>query len=397
MTALGAFWVLMGLITLSWGMIERSNRKLGLLVLIFVLHLVTTLVYYRYVQANDADTKLYYYDPYKFYGDRFSLGTVFLIYLVQWLRGLIGGSYFDYFLLFQLFGLAGIMVLVRTLEELTQILRSTWPPVFTVMVLMPGIYFWTSAIGKDAPLFLASSLAIWAGLQFARRWLWFGLALVLMVLFRPHVALVAAAALALAVVLGRGISPAVRTAAIAFAVICTGFIAQTVQSSLQIDLTSVGSIASYVENQTAVASGASGDNALAGMSYPLKLLSLLYRPLFVDAGGLFGLVASFQNLFMLFASFVMLRQFGTWRAMFRASLGIRFATVYLIGMILLLTVMYYNVGLGLRQREMFTPALFVIFGALYCHARLRAGIGQIVPASQSVDPAAAMPAQAAKA
>lgn len=397
MTALGAFWVFMGLITLTWGMIERSNRKLGLLVLIYVLHLVTTLVYYRYVQANDADTKLYYFDPYGFYGDKFSLGTIFLIYLVQWLRGLIGGSYFDYFLLFQLFGLAGIMVLVRTLEELTQSLRSTWPPVFTLMVLMPGIYFWTSAIGKDAPLFLASALAVWAGLQFKQRWLWFGLALVLMVLFRPHVALVAAAALALAVVLGRGISPAVRTAAIAFAVICTGFIAQTVQSSLQIDLSSVGSIASYVENQTAVASGASGDNALAGMSYPLKLLSLLYRPLFVDSGGLFGLVASFQNLFMLFASFVLLRNFRTWRAMFRASLGIRFATVYLLGMILLLTVMYYNVGLGLRQREMFTPALFVIFGAVYCHARLRAGIGQFVATGQSTDPIAAIPAQAAKA
>jgi uncharacterized protein (DUF486 family) len=107
------------------------------------------------------------------------------------------------------------------------------------------------------------------------------------------------------------------------------------------------------------------------MSYPAKLFSLLYRPFFFDAGGIFGLVASFQNLFMVFATYVLVRELGTWRRMFRASLGIRFATAYLLGMILLLTVMYYNVGLGLRQREMFTPALFVIFGALYSHQRLR--------------------------
>lgn len=372
MTAIGAFWAFLGLITLSWGMGERSNRKLGLVVLIYVLHLVTTLIYFRYVQANDADTKLYYFDPYGFYHRELSLGTVFVIYMVQWLREQLGGSYLDFFLLFQLFGLAGIMILVRTLDDVTRLLQSPWPVVFTIMVLMPGLYFWTSAIGKDAPLFLASALVIWSGLQFAQRWLWFALALVIMLLFRPHVALVAAAALALAVVMGRGIGPGLRLGAAVFAIICVALVGQTVQSSLQIDLTSVGSIADYVENQTTVASGASGDAAVANMSFAAKLLSLLFRPLFFDAGGFAGFIASFQNVFMLFIAATLVRKIRVWRQMFRASLGIRFATTYLFGMILLLTLMYYNLGLGLRQREMFTPALFLIFAVLYSHGRSRA-------------------------
>jgi hypothetical protein len=340
-----------------------------LLLLVYVLHLGTTLAYYWYVQSADADTKLYYFDPYGFYGKHFSLGTMFLIYAVQWLKELIGGSYLDYFMLFQLFGLAGIVLLIRTLEELTIALKWNWPAVFTVMIFMPGIYFWTSAIGKDAPLFLASALTVWSMMQFSRRWIWFGLALLLMLLFRPHIALVAAAALAMALVLGRGISPAIRVGAIGFALICVIFVGRTVQASLQIDLSSVGSIASYVETQTSVASTAAGNEELVSMSYPAKLASLLFRPLFFDASGLFGMVASVQNLFMLFAAFVLVREARVWRQMFVASLAIRYATIYLFGMILLLTLMYYNVGLGLRQREMFTPALFVVFGALFCHRR----------------------------
>jgi hypothetical protein len=163
--------------------------------------------------------------------------------------------------------------------------------------------------------------------------------------------------------------PAIRIGAIGFALICVIFVGRTVQSSLQIDLSSVGSIASYVETQTSVASTASSNEELVSMSYPAKLASLLFRPLFLDASGLFGLVASVQNLFMLFAAFVLVRETRVWRQMFLASLAIRYATIYLFGMILLLTLMYYNVGLGLRQREMFTPALYLIFGALFCHWR----------------------------
>jgi len=394
MTFVGIIFAALGLLTLSWGMVERTNKKLGLLILVYLLHLAATVAYYWYVQTADADTKLYYYDPYGFYGKHFSLGTMFVIYAVQWLKGVIGGSYLDFFMLFQLFGLAGLMLLIRTLEELTIALKWTWPALFTVMIFMPGIYFWTSAIGKDAPLFLASTLTVWAMLQFSRRWIWFAVALALMLLFRPHVAVVAVGALAMALVLGRGISPAIRAAAIVFALIGVFFVGRTVQGSLQIDLSSVGSIATYVENQTTVASTAAGNEDVVALSFPLKLISLLFRPLFFDAGGVFGIIASVQNLFMLFAAFLLVRQARVWRAMFGSSLAIRYATFYLLGMILLLTLMYYNVGLGLRQREMFTPPLYLIFGALFCHWRYtnparRGAIPASGPAANSAVPASA--------
>jgi hypothetical protein len=343
-----------------------TNRKIGFFILMASIHVITAVIFYQYVQTNDADTKLYYFDEYGLYYLKFSLGTSFLIYFVQWLREAIGGTYLDYFLLFQALGFWGIALLVRTLEELIEVLDQTWQPIFTVMMFLPGMYFWTSAIGKDSPLFFACTLALWSTMAISRRWFWFGLAIAIMAMFRLHVAIVAVAALALAVSTGKGISVWLRIVLLLAMIPGIYALADTIQATLQLDISSVGSVANYIETQTNSLVAAAGENgALAALSPQAKVVSLLYRPFFIDSGGLFGLVASFQNVFMLYATYVLIRENRTWRAMFRLSLPIRFATVFLFAMITMLTIMYYNVGLGLRQREMFTPALLLIFAALY--------------------------------
>lgn len=370
MTFVGVAGILLGLLAVRWLAVEQSNRKIGFFLLIAAIHVATSAIYYQYVQSYDADTKLYYFDPFGFYYRGFSLGTVFIIYSVQWLRDVIGGTYLDYFFLFQAFGVWGIALLVRALEELTIVLERPWPPFLTILMFMPGMYFWTSAIGKDAPLFFACTLAVWSSMAITKRWLWFGIAIAVMVLFRPHIALIAIGSLALAVVAGRGLPLMLRGVLVGFSLVSGALLFNTVQASLQVDLSSVGSIAGYLETSTATAAAATdSSDQLVSAPFPLKLISLLYRPFFFDSGGFFGLVASVQNVFMLFVTFVLVRNHRIWRAMFRESLPIRFATIFLFALILLLSFMYYNVGLGLRQREMFTPALYLIFTALYLVAK----------------------------
>ena len=393
MTFVGVLGILLSLLAVRWLAVEPSNRKIGFFALIATFHLATTFVYFQYVQSNDADTKLYYFDPYGFYYNQISLGTMFVVHSVQWMKTVVGGTYLDYFLLFQVFGVWGIVLLVRTLEELTIILDHPWPPLFTILILMPGMYFWTSAIGKDAPLFFACSLAVWSTLSISRRWIWFGLAIAVMLPFRPHMALIGIGSLGLALLAGRGVSLALRVALGGLTLIVGVFLFGTVQSAMQVDISSIGSVASYLEQQSTTAANSTDSNtALAAASYPLKLLSLLYRPFFFDAGGVFGLIASVQNVFMLFATFMLMRNLRVWGAMFRDSLPIRFATIFLGTVILLLSFMYYNVGLGLRQREMFTPALYLIFAALYLVA-LKRRVGRdhsairIMPLPARLDPA----------
>ena len=370
MTFIGVLGILMGFIAFAWFSNRKDNSRLALFLVISLLHIGSAYIYYQFVQNNDADTKLYYYDLYNFYASGFGLGTMFVVYVTQSAREIFGGTYLDYFFIYQVFGVWGLALVFRTMEETATALGATIPPMMMALMFLPGMYFWTAAIGKDAPLFLACALAVWSSFRISNRWIWFGLAIAIMVSIRVHVALVTVVAMALALVAGRGVPNVLRMALGVAALAAGGFLFSTLQAELKVDLSSIGSIANYVDQQTAAATRGV-DNTLANSSFPVKLLSLLYRPFFFDSGGIFGVVASVQNVVMVFITFWLIRNFRLWAELFRGSLAVRFATIHFVTMYLMLAFMYYNVGLGLRQREMATPALFVVFSAIFMVGALR--------------------------
>lgn len=370
MTFVGVMGILLSFIAFAWFTKRKDNSRLALFLIITILHIASAYVYYLFVQNNDADTKGYYYDIYDFYQHGFGFSTMFIIYVTQSALEIFGGSYLDYFFLYQVLGIWGIALVFRTMEETATALGITIPPSMIALMFLPGMYFWTAAIGKDAPLFLACALAVWSCFRISNRWVWFGLAVVIMMFIRVHVGLVTVVALALAMVAGRDVPNIARIALAVSAIVAGGFLFTALQSQLQIDLTSVESIANYVDQQTAAATRGV-DNTLANASFPVKLLSLLYRPFFIDSGGIFGIVASFQNVAMVGITFLLLRNFRLWAELFTGSLAIRFATIHFVMMYLMLAFMYYNVGLGLRQREMATPALLAVLGAIWMVIQLR--------------------------
>ena len=380
MTFVGVTAMLLSLLAIAWFSPIKSNFRLGLFLVIVILHLAATFIYYIYVQSNDADTALYYYDVYGFYTRGFGLSTTFVIWLTQTLIRLIGGTYLDYFLLYQVLGIWGLALVFRTMEEIADTLGTSVPPLMLALMFLPGMYFWTAAIGKDAPLFLACAMVVWASFSISTRWMWFGVAIGIMVLIRAHVAFATVAALAIAMVTGRGVPNVARFALFAVAIVSGWWILGTLQSELNADLSSIGGIAGFVETQTSQAT-IGVDDSLRNAPFLIKLLSLIYRPFFVDTNNIFGLVASVQNVAMLAITFVIVRNFRLFRKIFSASLPIRFATIHFIGINMMLTLGYYNVGLGLRQREMATPALLALFGALYTAAWLQnsARTNSVVP------------------
>lgn len=386
MTIVGFAGILLSFVAFAWFSKEKDNQRLALFLVMTILHIAAAYVYYLFVQENDADTKLYYYDVYGFFDEGFGLGTMFVVYATQSMLKMFGGSYLDYFLVYQCLGVWGLALVMRSMEEISGALDYRLPPIAIALMFLPGMYFWTAAIGKDAPLFLACALSIWSCFRISSRWFWLGVAIVIMLLFRAHIALLTVVSLALALVAGRGVPTVARVALVGAAVISSGFLLSTLQAELSTDLSSIGSIASFVERQTTAATQGV-DTTLADAAFPVKLFSLMYRPLFFDIDGIFGLVASFQNLAMIGITFYLFRNFRLWGELFRGSLAIRFATIHLLSLYLMLAFMYYNVGLGLRQREMATPALIVVFVTIFLVAKLRKTSRSTVPsAGYSVAP-----------
>ena len=372
MSILGLIGIILGFCAIPIAFAHPTRIKVAYLTLIYLMHIAATLVYFWRAQDNMADSHMYYFDPYRNYEDGFTVGTQAVIYVTQYLKSTIGGTYLDFYLLFQPIGFLGIAILLRVFEEIHDELRLPHRPYLYAMVAIPSLHFWSSALGKDGPFLLATSLALWASMRLPRRAKALIGALLLMLLIRPHIAFVAAAALSLAVVMGKGIPIYLRVALFLVAVAGTGLASSTLQSTYSIDITSAESIGQQFERVDNVLQSAdAGTSAVAG-SFPVRLLSLMFRPFFFDANELFALIASFESLFVIWLVLLLLLRFREVFGLFQNVFFARYALIFAFGLTIFLAISYWNVGLGLRQKwTMLMPMYMVLLVAVLAVRRAR--------------------------
>ena len=372
MTILGLFGIILGFFAIPVAFTQATRFKIVYLTMIYLVHVAASVVYFRRAEEGAADSAMYFHDPFQSYQDGFNVGTQGLIWVVQYSRGLFGGTYLDYYLLFQAVGFLGITILLRVFEEIHDELRLPHTPYLYALIAVPSLHFWSSALGKDGPFLLATSLALWAAMRLPARTKALVGALLLMLFIRPHVALVAGAALSLGVLVGKGIPTYLRIALFVVAVAGTGLAATALESAYQIDITSAESIGQQFERvDNVLNSEDAGTTAVSG-GFAVKLLSLLFRPLFFDAYELFGLIASLESLFLIFVVGLLVFSSRDLFQMFRTVLFARYAMIYAFGLTIFLALGYWNVGLGLRQKwTMLVPMYLVLFVTVIALRRAR--------------------------
>jgi hypothetical protein len=369
---LGLIGIILGFFAIPLAFTQATRLKVAYMTVLYLIHVAVSVVYFRRAEVGAADSALYYYDPGQNYQDGFNSGTQGLIYIVQYLRDTVGGTYLDFYLLFQAVGFLGITILLRVLEEIHDELRVPHAPYFYALMAIPSLHFWSSALGKDAPFLLATATALWASMRLPSRAKALIAALLLMLFIRPHIAVVAGAALSLAVVVGKGIPMYLRFLLFLVAVAGTGYAATTLESVYAIDITSAESIGQQFERRdNVIESDEAGTTVVTG-AFSVRLLSLMFRPFFFDANELFAMVASFESLFLLWmVLFLLGRSPDVWR-LFRTVFFARFALIYALALTVFLTLGYWNVGLGLRQKwTMLMPMYLVLLVVVMAVRRAR--------------------------
>jgi hypothetical protein len=365
MTGMGLLGILISISGFYFARANESRARLVLFVLLLLVHIAASVAGYLYSQEFGGDVHLYYYDTLGVYGREVGVSTVFIINLVQFLKSYFGGTFLDYFLLFQTFGFWGILFILRSFDEIHRELgQPTFKPIY-LLLFLPGLHFWTGGIGKDGPMFLAVALCTWAAFRLQTRYLAFGAGVAIALLVRPHIALLALVVFALTLLVGRGTSLLMRVALIAVVVAGMGTAAGLVESTVSgLSLTNADSVSEALDSRSRVSEESGADLSITGASFPVRLLSLLFRPFFFDAKGIFGLVASLENLVLLGVAFTLVRRPRTALAIARATVFARFAFFFVVMITLLLATVNYNVGLGLRQKMMMMPALLIFFAAV---------------------------------
>jgi hypothetical protein len=376
---------------------NEQSRRFDIYAALLALHIIAAIGYWLQSFESAMDAFTYYRDPYGMVNkDPFSEGTHFVVHFVQLIRSTLGGSFLDHFLFFQCFGMVGIALIIRSMAEIADSLQMRVPlPVYFTLFL-PGLHFWTAGIGKDAPMMMAIALAAWCSLRIEKRLFWLALSLLIMVCIRPHITPFVMAGVVGALLLSKRANFRVRLmlAPIAAAGLVV-FIGQAAES-LNMSEVSVTSVTNFVETQQGFSEDAkySGGDNVAALPFPLKVLTLMFRPFWVDAEGLMGYAASAENTVLLLFFLYLMYNFKTVMHLFKHVFFFVYCAVFSSAVIISLSMISYNIGLGQRMKMMALPPVLLLLAAVYMYNRSPAVRAAAAAARGLLPAGAAVPAGA---
>lgn len=232
--------------------------------------------------------------------------------------------------------------------------------IFPFIMFLPNLHFWTVSIGKDSTSFLFVTLIFYSLINFNSRFIIGIIGMLLLYLIRPHVALFAFIAIGSAYFFSSKATKFQRII-LSFVVLAIAvIILPKVLEYSNIDSLSTENIDSFTSERAGNLSREHTGSRIDISSYPfpIKVFTFLYRPLFFDINNVTAILASFENLFLLILSIKVLRN-SPLKAYQSAPLVIQALLFFLIIGTLAFSVTLSNLGIMLRMRNMFLPALFL--------------------------------------
>lgn len=337
----------------------KIKRGLGL----YLWHTIFCFLYFLYSLSNPADSTAYYR---KAISGRFEFefGTAAVDGLTSILVHGFGFGILSCFLIFNIFGAVGLLAFDGALKNATQNKNKSLKVLATLIVLLPSVSFWSSAIGKDAISFMAMGFALWAALNLNKR-LWLMVtAILLMLIVRPHMAGMMIISLAMSVMFDKKSSPVKRISlgavAIAGAAVMVPFALEYAGVS---DPSSSEAFMDYVENRQSYNMEGGGGVDIANMSLPMQLFTYMFRPIIFEARSVTALAAAFDNLIILYLFIV-----GSY-SLIKKKRGEftenrKFMWIYVILAWIVLSMTTANLGIAIRQKWMFAPMLIFLLISL---------------------------------
>jgi hypothetical protein len=340
--------------------------------LFYLWHSVLSIYYLYFSLTNPADATKYYFDSLE-YTRGFDFGTAAINWLTSFFSVGLNMSYGGVFLVYNLFGYIGMIAFAGALQHIVVKKSLSIRRIALFVVLLPGLSFWSSAIGKDSISFMGAGLVCWAALNINRRYPAMFIAVLAFLLVRPHMAGILLSALSVTMIMAWRTNPIKKLALTAIAIPSTiaGVVFGLQYAGLG-DASGVADVAEYFETRQGYNLGGGSSVEIAGMSVPMRLISYLFRPLFFDASGLLEVVVSFENLILLILFLVFTSRLFTKRSHLSAF-SKSFFILFVIVSLFVLANTTANLGIAVRQKNMFLPMLFVLMFSYFGNRRGRPG------------------------
>jgi len=340
------------------------NKKMP--IVLYLWHTLFAILYMYYTLTAGGDSLGYYNAALR--GDiELEFGTRFVEYFAFLLVSFLGVSYLGLFLFFNIFGSLGIIILYASLSSVTLYCSKRVKQLTLLIIFLPSVSFWSSALGKDSISFLAATLALWAALNIPKRKIFMAIAIILMLLVRPHMAGIMIIAIGLSLLITSKQISLIKRVVIGTLVIPTAIILVPLAANyagIQ-ELTDLNEVTEYVETRQSYNMEGGGGVDISNLSPPMQVFTYLFRPLPYEAHSVSAFIASIDNFIVLLLFLYAIRFV---RIKSDTSANHAFLWLYVIGATLILAMTTANLGISVRQKWMVMPMLlYLLFAGIAAH------------------------------
>jgi len=294
-------------------------------------------------------------------------GTSFVSRLAGIVMVFIGPTRVGTFLVFSVVCYIGSVALwiasCRGLPYLNNKVSLTW------LMAFPSLWFWPSALGKDAVVLFGVGLSVlgFVGKNGRVSWMPLVIGIASVFVIRPQVAAVLVLALSFGQVVGsageRSGTGIVRGVVLAFMAVAVVAMAS---GALGFELFDVDATADYVESRASATAVDRGAIEEAGSGAPIWMapITTLFRPFLWEANGVTGLMASIEIYFMWIYILYRHRRFAAFWLRCRNYrlfwMGFSFVALYSVA----LGLSVGNLGILARQRVHIMPFILLPLAAV---------------------------------
>lgn len=353
---------------ISFFIIEVFRKKFELefnkTYLLYFWHTFFAIVYMIYTENHSADAKMYYYFA-AYENDNLTFGfkTNFLKYITFLFYYIFNLSWFGMFLLYSLLGFLGILAFWSSLNSLTR--NESLRKLILLIVFLPGLNFWSVAIGKDSIFLLCIGFLIYSLINLKDRYFYFFISILIMFFTRPHICGVVLLSLFGSLLIIYMYSKKLN---ILYKILIFFLLSFLIILIINFVLNFLGinfsEIISFIEDRSLQNQKGGASIDITNMNFIEKFFSYLFRPFPFEINSIVGIYIGFENLILfLFSCYLMYIMTKINFKENRLNLIILFSIIYVFIMWSLMAMTTANMGISIRQKWMFLP--FLIYLMIY--------------------------------
>ena len=341
-----------------------SIKKLNIL---FFYHLLFGLIYYLYAISNPSDSIAYFNRVKDFDGswmNLFGTGTTFIDFISFPFVHSLGFTYEMIMLLFTWIGYWGFVLGFLFFKENIPLKVKIFKRIdlLTLILFFPNMHFWSASLGKGALIFFGLMLFAFSLSKFSRRKTGLIISFIIVFAIRPHMFLLLCAGCLYGLYFGKNLISK-RKKIVTGLTIMLGLILLMEKILAVVDLNlsmhMFNDFLDFSSQRSENLSNATSGIDMSNYSLPERIFTFWFRPLFIDAPGILGILVSVENLIylILFTKIFRSNFFKFWK---KAPTQVKSCLMIFILTSIAMTFIMSNLGIMIRQKTMIMYFLFFV-------------------------------------